>query len=167
MSPGCISIKVLLKPFCRSQLPHRSVNLSFTITNLENKLTDLYGNRLLQNDFEYTLCEINLVGLPQQMEITLRVLAAPRRPRFQVRHLVRNVDVRLPGKGNSNSHGAWPVHLIITMIKWIRTSRLSIKNSLSRHLACSKWRLPSESSPRPIPVRHLDQIDDFQTSDLP
>jgi len=28
-------------------------------------------------------------------------------------------------------HGARPVHLIITMIKWIRTSRLSIKNSLS------------------------------------
>jgi len=25
------------------------------------------------------------------------------------------VDVRLPGKGNSNSHGARPVHLIITM----------------------------------------------------
>ena len=30
-----------------------------------------------------------------------------------------------------NSHGARPVHLIITMIKWFRTSRLSIKNSLS------------------------------------
>jgi len=45
--------------------------------------------------------------------------------------LVRRVDVRLPGKGNSNSRGARPVHLIITMIKWIRTSRLSIKNSLS------------------------------------
>ena len=43
----------------------------------------------------------------------------------------RKVDVRLPGKGNSNSHGARPVHLIITMIKWIRTSRLSVKNSLS------------------------------------
>ena len=43
----------------------------------------------------------------------------------------RKVDVRLPGKGNSNSHGARPVHLIITMIKWIRTSRFSIKNSLS------------------------------------
>ena len=27
--------------------------------------------------------------------------------------------------GDSNSHGARPVHLIITMIKWIRTSRLS------------------------------------------
>ena len=45
--------------------------------------------------------------------------------------LSRKVDVRLPGKGNSNSHGARPVHLIIKMIKWIRTSRLSIKNSLS------------------------------------
>ena len=44
---------------------------------------------------------------------------------------IRKVDVRLPGKGNSDSHGARPVHLIITMIKWIRTSRLSIKNSLS------------------------------------
>jgi len=38
----------------------------------------------------------------------------------------RKVDVRLPGKGNSNPHGARPVHLIITMIQWIRTSRLSI-----------------------------------------
>ena len=45
--------------------------------------------------------------------------------------VVRKVDVRLPGKGNSDFHGARPVHLIITMIKWIRTSRLSIKNSLS------------------------------------
>ena len=34
-------------------------------------------------------------------------------------------------KENSNSHGARPVHLIITMIKWIQTSRLSLKNSLS------------------------------------
>ena len=32
----------------------------------------------------------------------------------------RKVDVRLPGKGNSNSYGARPLHLIITMIKWIR-----------------------------------------------
>ena len=43
----------------------------------------------------------------------------------------------LPGKGNSNSHGARPVHLIITMIEWIRTSRLSMKNSLSLP---GKWR---------------------------
>jgi len=38
--------------------------------------------------------------------------------------------VRLPGKRNSNSHGARPVHLTIKMITWIWTSRLSIKNSL-------------------------------------
>jgi len=44
----------------------------------------------------------------------------------------RKVDVRLPGKGKSNSRGARPDHLIITMIKWTRTSRLSIKKSLSR-----------------------------------
>jgi len=38
---------------------------------------------------------------------------------------LRKVDVRLPRKGNSNSHGARP------MIKWFQTSRLSIHNSLS------------------------------------
>ena len=31
---------------------------------------------------------------------------------------------------NSSPHGARPVNLTITMIKWIRTSRLSITNSL-------------------------------------
>ena len=41
----------------------------------------------------------------------------------------RKVDARLPGKGNS--HGARPVHPIITMIKWIWISRMSIKHSLS------------------------------------
>jgi len=46
-----------------------------------------------------------------------------------VRMLTRKVDGRLPEKKNSNSHGARPVHLIIMMIQWIRTSRLSIKNS--------------------------------------
>ena len=44
---------------------------------------------------------------------------------------LRKVDVRLPEKENSNSHGATSVHQIISMIKWIRTSKLSIKNSLS------------------------------------
>ena len=44
---------------------------------------------------------------------------------------IRKVDVRLPGKESSNFHGARPVLLIITMIEWIRTRRLSIKKSLS------------------------------------
>ena len=43
-----------------------------------------------------------------------------------------NVAVRLPGNGNSNSHDARTVHLIITMIKWIWASRLSMQNSVCR-----------------------------------
>ena len=35
--------------------------------------------------------------------------------------------MRPSGKGNSNSLGARPAHLIISTITWIRTSRLSIK----------------------------------------
>ena len=60
------------------------------------------------------------------------------------------VDVRLLGKGNSHSHGARPVHLIVTIIKWIRTSRLSIKNSLSREafLIFNLSRSPSAASAR-------------------
>ena len=36
----------------------------------------------------------------------------------------------LPGKENSSSHRARPVHQIISMLKRIRTNRVSIKNSL-------------------------------------
>ena len=87
-------------------------------------------------------------------------------PRFQVQHLKtlellpfwsavelvffsssRKVDDRLPGTGNSNSHGARPVHLIIMLIKWIRTSRLSIKNSLSLEL---NTLLPKPKHQRPL-----------------
>ena len=50
------------------------------------------------------------------------------------------VDVRLLRKENSNSHGARPVHVIITMIKWIRTGRLSIKNS---HSLCARAGAPA------------------------
>ena len=55
------------------------------------------------------------------------------------------VDTRLPGKGNLNSHGARPVNQIISMIKWIRTSRLSIQNSLS---LCFGMRCDCVKSPR-------------------
>ena len=41
-----ISHKVFLRSFRRSQLPHKSVNLFFTITNVKYKLTDLCGNSL-------------------------------------------------------------------------------------------------------------------------
>ena len=54
------------------------------------------------------------------------------------------VDVRLPGEGNSTSLGARPVHQIISMIRWIRTSRFSIKKSLCRapHKKASRSTLP-------------------------
>ena len=50
----------------------------------------------------------------------------------------RKVNVRLTEKINTNSHGARPDHQIISMLKWIRVSKLSMKNSL-----------PSSSCPRP------------------
>ena len=57
----------------------------------------------------------------------MRCLAPQHQPMaFHGEH--RKVDVRLHGKGNSNYHSARPVHLIITRIKWIRTSGLSIKD---------------------------------------
>ena len=57
-------------------------------------------------------------------------LVSPPLPIFHPYHQhARKVDVRLPGKGNSNSHGARPVRPIITMIKWIRTSRLPVKKN--------------------------------------
>ena len=43
----------------------------------------------------------------------------------------RKLDIKLPGKVDSNSHGTRPVHLIIRMMKQTQTSRLSMKNSLS------------------------------------
>ena len=49
--------------------------------------------------------------------------------------LTRKVDVRLPGKENSNSHGARPVHPNHQNVEMDLTSRLSIKNSLS---GCTK-----------------------------
>ena len=42
--PRIISHKVVLKSFRISQLPHTSVNLSFTITDVKSKLTDFCGN---------------------------------------------------------------------------------------------------------------------------
>ena len=50
MAPNLISHKVFFKALCRSQLPHESDNLSFPVTNVKSKLTNLCGNRLLQND---------------------------------------------------------------------------------------------------------------------
>ena len=52
--------------------------------------------------------------------------------RYECSQMKKKVDTRLTGKGNSTSHGARPFRQIILMIRWIQTSRLSIKNSLSQ-----------------------------------
>ena len=69
------------KAFFRSQLPHRSVNLLFTITNIKHKLTDLCGNLLVQNDFKNILCGIEVALSVEGMSalgsrITTHILAA-------------------------------------------------------------------------------------------
>jgi hypothetical protein len=38
---------VFRKSFCKSSFPHKFVNLSFIVTGIKNKLTDLCGNWLL------------------------------------------------------------------------------------------------------------------------
>ena len=48
----------VFKVVLQKSTPHKFVDLSCTITNIKNNLTDLCGNRLLQNDVENTLCEI-------------------------------------------------------------------------------------------------------------
>ena len=45
-----ITLRVLIKPFYKSQFPHKSVNLFFIITDTKQKLMDLCGNSLLQKD---------------------------------------------------------------------------------------------------------------------
>ena len=65
-----ISHRVFLKSFCRSQLPHKFVDVSSAITDMENNMTDFCGNGLSQNDFENTLCEIKKAGI--QAERTRR-----------------------------------------------------------------------------------------------
>jgi len=70
-----------------------------------------------------------------------------RAPCVLTRKLTRKVDVRLPGKGNSNPHSARPVHLIITMMKWIRTNTLSTKISLSLY-----------PEPNPKPARSVSRF---------
>ena len=50
----------LLKSFDKSQFPHKSLDLSFSVTCIKNKLTNLCGNYFfLQNDFNDTLSEIS------------------------------------------------------------------------------------------------------------
>ena len=64
----------VLKSCCRSQLPHKPVHLSFTITSIKNKLTDLCWNWLLHNDLQKSWCEMNMwLYHPQNRQIPYTV----------------------------------------------------------------------------------------------
>ena len=56
---GCT---VFIKLFCKSQFPHKSVNLFFILVIIKDKLTDLCGNLLLRKDFINTFWEIRSPG---------------------------------------------------------------------------------------------------------
>ena len=64
-----VSHEVFSSSFCKSQFLHKSVNLFFILVTVEDTLTDLWGSRLLPNDFENTLREIrppmSLQGTPK------------------------------------------------------------------------------------------------------
>jgi hypothetical protein len=53
----CLKQRVL-KSFCKSQFPYNSVSLFFILVMIQDRLTDLYGNCLLQKNIRNTLCEI-------------------------------------------------------------------------------------------------------------
>ena len=58
-----ISQKLVVMSFCKSQFPHKSVNFFSTITNIQNALTNLCGDSLLQNHFMNTFCELKTGSL--------------------------------------------------------------------------------------------------------
>ena len=53
-----ISHKVFATSFCKSRFTHESVNSSFDMTNINNKLTGFCGNQLSKSDFINTSCEM-------------------------------------------------------------------------------------------------------------
>ena len=71
----------------------------------------------------------------------------------------RKVDMRLHGKGDSDFHGARLVHQIMSMIRWIRTRRFSIKKSL----ACARQgtHLATNSAPARCPARLTEFLSDI------
>ena len=73
---------------------------------------------------------------------------------YTITNVMQKEVVRCP------PHGARPVHLIITMIKWIRTSRLSIKNTITNVMQQEVVRaLP--------PLQTRNTVDEYKSSAPP
>ena len=60
---GSISQRVFIMAFFNSQFPHKCVNLVFVSVMIKDKLTDLCGNGLFQNDCTKKICETRVLGL--------------------------------------------------------------------------------------------------------
>ena len=58
----------------------------------------------------------------------------------------------LPLQKVPNSHGARPVHLIITMIKWIRTSRLPTRTGSRTRRSSMAPQLDRSHPPKSVPA---------------
>ena len=58
---------IVFKFVLKKPIPHKSVNVSFTITDIKNKSTNLCGNLLLQDEFTNILCEIEQVRSQKQV----------------------------------------------------------------------------------------------------
>jgi len=78
LGDNLISQRVFSKSFCKRQFPHKFVNLFFVlvIVKIKDQSTILCGNRLLQNDFMNTFCEINTLTLGSK-RIALRYSTVP------------------------------------------------------------------------------------------
>ena len=66
-----ISLKGFIKSCCKSQFPCKSVNVFFILIMMKDKLTDLWGTWLLQNDLINTSCELSFcrAQCPEQEQI--------------------------------------------------------------------------------------------------
>ena len=81
-----ISHRVFILSICRSRPPHKSINLSYTIIDIKDELTDWCGNGLLQNVVANNLCEMNSVTPPKHATNTTSGQACYQentKPRFQ------------------------------------------------------------------------------------
>ena len=122
------SVHVLYSPFPVQKAAH-SGGLGAGVTQMAEYFWDalqLYGH-YVPHFFDLQNADVDSVLNPNSPAPAPEPQSRLRSGRCKATWNDRKVDVRLPGEGILNSLGARPVHLI----KWIRTDRLSKKNSLS------------------------------------
>ena len=127
-----------------SRLPGRTHDASLRRRSVQQRAPGLTGPHQERATHPESPHRVARVRMSQVAALVIRTMFRWLQPGHTCTHvsrkvdirLSRKVDIRLPGKGNSNSHGARPVH---QNHRWIRTSRLSIKNSLFMHPRGCTW----------------------------